>query len=238
MQRYFTDKLLNNNEFELSNLDSYHIKKVMRMNLSDKIEIVYDKKVYISEIINLDNNIKARIIDELSDYNELPFKVILCQSLVNEQKMDLILQKSTELGVSEIYPYKACNSVVKENNKSDKKIIRWQSIVKEASEQSKRNNIPIVNSIIDINTLKNMKASLKLFCSVNEKTKNIKWVLQNTPKCDTMIIVIGPEGGFSKLEEQTLLDNGYVSVSLGKRVLRTETASIVGLSMINYEWMV
>ena len=237
MQRYFSNQK-ENNFFILSNDDSYHIIKVMRMNKSDSIEIIYNEKLYICEIEELNNPIKARIIEEKDDYNELGVKVIICQALVNEQKMDLILQKSTELGMSEFYPCKMRNCVIKENEKSNKKILRWQKICQEASEQSKRNIIPIVHDIVDIKGLCKINGDLKILCTVNSSTQNIKKVLSSSKKCDTIIIVIGPEGGFKEDEEKILMENGYIPSSLGKRVLRTETASISILSMINYEWMV
>ena len=236
MQRYFSN-LCNNNEYLLSSDDSYHIKKVMRMNMGDKIEIVDNKKVVIGEIISFDP-VKAKIVEELSEYNENDKQIILVQSLVNETKMDYVLQKGCELGVNEFYPFKAHNSVVKENDKSNKKILRWQKIVKEAAEQSKRNIIPKVNNIVDIKELCQIKADVKLLLSVKETSKNIKNILKEFKKYDTLILVIGPEGGFTPLEEETLIKNGFISTSLGKRVLRTETAGMVALSMINYEWMV
>jgi 16S rRNA (uracil1498-N3)-methyltransferase len=236
MQRYFSN-IIDNNEYLLSNDDSYHIKKVMRMNLGDKIEIVDNKKLYICEITSFDP-VKAKVINSLDDNNENDKKIILVQSLVNETKMDYVLQKGTELGVNEFYAYKAVNSVIKENDKSNKKIIRWQKIVKEASEQSKRNIIPKVVDIVDISRLCKIEADVKLLLTVNETTKNIKNILKELKKYDTLIIVIGPEGGFTLNEEKTLIENGFISTSLGKRVLRSETAGMVAISMINYEWMV
>ena len=236
MQRYFSN-LINNNEYLLSNDDSYHIKKVMRMNIGDKVEIIDNKKLYICEIISLDP-VKAKIIKEDNQNNENDKTIILVQSLVNETKMDYVLQKGTELGVDEFYPFKAVNSVIKENDKSNKKIIRWQKIVKEASEQSKRNIIPEVHNIVDIHKLCEIKADVKLLLTVREMTKNIKKVLKDLKKYDTLMIVVGPEGGFTLKEEETLINNGFISTSLGKRVLRTETAGMVAISMINYEWMV
>ena len=236
MQRYFNDNK-NKDEFLMNSDDSYHISKVMRMCVGDYIEIVCEEKVYLCKIVSIDKIVKVIIEKEIDEEHELPIKVTICQSLVNEQKMDLILQKATELGVYSFIPYKAKNSVIKENNKSDKKIIRWQRIVKEASEQSKRNIIPKVSNIIDINELIKLDYDLKLLCTVNELTLNIKKVIQNHPKCDTLIIVVGPEGGFTQEEESKLINNGFISVSLGERVLRTETASLVALSYINYELM-
>ena len=236
MQRYFSN-LVNNNEYLLSNDDSYHIKKVMRMNIGEKIEIVDNKKLFICEITSL-NPVKAKIVNSLNDNNENDKKIILVQSLVNETKMDYVLQKGTELGVNEFYAYKAVNSVIKENDKSNKKITRWQKIVKEASEQSKRNIIPKVVDIVDISRLCKIEADVKLLLTVREIPKNIKNILKELKKYDTLIIVIGPEGGFTLKEEETLINNGFISTSLGKRVLRSETAGMVAISMINYEWMV
>ncbi len=236
MQRYFSN-LLNNNEYLLSKDDEYHIKKVMRMNIGEKIEIVDNKKVFICEIISFDP-VKAKVIEEVIENHENEKHIILVQSLVNETKMDYVLQKGTELGINEFYAFKAHNSVIKENEKSNKKIIRWQKIVKEASEQSKRNIIPKVNNIVDIKELCNILADVKLLLTVNEVTKNIKNILKEIKKYDTLIIVVGPEGGFTKEEEKILIQNGFISTSLGSRVLRSETAGMVAISMINYEWMV
>ncbi len=236
MQRYFSN-IKEGNEYLLSNDDAYHIKKVMRMKIYDKIEIVDNKKVYLCEIISFEP-VKAKVIKEINEIHDNKHQIIIVQSLVNENKMDLILQKGTELGMTSFYGYKAINSVVKENDKSDKKIIRWQKIVKEASEQSKRNDIPNIDGIIDIKGLCEVKADLKIILSVKEKSNTLKKVLQKNSMCDTMIIVIGPEGGFEDSEENKLIENGFIPTTLGNRVLRTETASIACLSMINYEWMV
>ncbi len=236
MQRYFSNNK-DNDIYTLNNDDSYHISKVMRMQINDLVEIVDSGSTFICKIISF-NPVKAEIIEKINENNELDKKIIVVQSLVNETKMDLILQKCCELGMHAFYPYKAKNSVVKENDKIDKKIIRWQRIVKEASEQSKRNIIPEVREILDLKGLCKLDADLKILLSVNELSKNLKNVLQDNRMCDTIIIVVGPEGGFDDLEENELINNGFIRTSLGKRVLRTETASVVALSMINYEWMV
>ena len=236
MQRYFSNNK-NNDIYTLNNDDSYHITKVMRMKLDELIEIVDNKKTYICKIISF-NPVNAKIVRENDEDNEFEKKIIVVQSLVNENKMDLILQKCCELGMYKIYPFKAKNSVVKENDKINKKIVRWQKILKEASEQSKRNIIPEVGNVLDINSLCNINGDLKILLSVNEMSKSLKNVLQEVSSYDTIIIVVGPEGGFDYLEEEKLINSGFIRVSLGKRVLRTETASLAAISMINYEWMV
>ena len=236
MQRYFSNQRIEN-YFLLSNDDNYHIKKVMRMKLNDEIEIVDNRETFLCKVISLEP-VKAQIIKKMDEDNEMKIKVTLVQSLVNEQKIDYILQKCTELGIYSYYGFMATNSVIKENGKKDKKIERWQRIVKESSEQSKRNIIPKVVDIIDLNALIKLDADVKLLLTVNEKSNNVKNVLQDNRNCGTMIIVVGPEGGFTKMEEESLINSGFIPVSLGKRVLRTETAGVSTLAMINYEWMV
>ena len=234
MQRYFCFSK-QNNIFELSNEDSYHVKKVMRMKVNDEIEVVYQEKVYLCKIIDLIDIVIVEIIKELNTYNELGIKVTICQSLVKENKMDLILQKCVELGTYSFIPLITKNSIIKLDKNANKKVKRWQSIVECASCQSKRNIIPKVFNPMNIYELVKLDYDLKILCTVNELSRSLKKILQNNLNCDTMIIVVGPEGGFKKEEEEFLIKNGYLSAFLLDFVLRTETAGIVALSMINYE---
>ena len=233
MQRYFVKEKIND-KFILEQSDIHHIKNVMRNKNNDKIEVVYDKKTFICNIDNI-NDCSLSIIEELEENNELDIELVVVCSLVKEQKMDLILQKLTELGVSKIIPLKTERSIVKIDEKREsKKLIRWQAICKEASEQAKRNSVPIVTDIYSLKQLINEEADIKLLCSVNEKNNFINNYLQNYENCAKMIVVIGPEGGFSDKEEEFLVSNGYDRVSLGNRVLRVETATIYVASVINF----
>ena len=233
MQRYFVKQKIDN-KFILEQSDIHHIKNVMRNKNNDKIEVVYDKKTFICNIDNI-NDCSLSIIEELEENNELDIELVVVCSLVKEQKMDLILQKLTELGVSKIIPLKTERSIVKIDEKREgKKIIRWQAICKEASEQAKRNNVPIVTDVYTLKDLIKEESDLKLLCSVNEKNNFINNYLQNYENCAKMIVVIGPEGGFSDKEEEFLISNGYDRVSLGNRVLRVETATIYVASIINF----
>ena len=232
MQRYF--KNTNLDIFELSEDDSYHIIKVMRNKIGDKIEVVIDNNLFICEIVEIKDIVKVRRVEEVECDSELPCYVTIAQSLVKEQKMDLILQKSCELGVSEIIPINAIRSIVKLDKKETKKIERWNKILKEASEQSKRVVIPRVNEIMDIKDLANLDYDIKILCTVNELSTSLKNVLSKDLNNLKILLVIGPEGGFTDNEEKILIDKGFISTSFGRRVLRTETASLYALSIINY----
>ena len=232
MQRYFAvDKDLN-----ISDKDKHHIINVMRMKLNDKIEIVYDEKVYMCEINDISKKDVSYSVKDIIDINnELPVKVTIAVSLVNEKKLDFILQKCTELGVYDFILVNSDISKIKIDGKEKKKIERWNTITKEAAEQSHRNIKPIVRDIMSINDVSKLDYDLKLTCSTKENEKTIKNVLQNSTNCDRIIIVVGPEGGLTISEEEKLEKNGFIPVTLGNLILRTETVPIYIMSLINYE---
>ena len=231
MQRYFA-KEKNNLEITLYDSDIHHIKNVMRYKANDKIEVVYENIVYICIIKNIDPLI-LEISSSSKENREMSLDLTIAISLVNEQKMDLILQKLTELGVSRIIPVKTERSIIRLDDKKEiKKILRWQTICKEASEQSKRTKVPKVENIMTLKELAALDNKLKLVCSLNESTKPINYYTNKN--IDDILFVVGPEGGFTIQEEKMLLENNFSPVTLGKRVMRVETAAIYIASIINY----
>lgn len=233
MQRYFA-KDKKNNELILYESDLHHIKNVMRYKENDQIEVVFHEIVYICNIISLDP-LKLSIVTEQRESKDLKVNLTIAISLVQEQKFDLILQKLTELGVTKIIPLKTERTIVRlDDKKVEKKINRWKTICKEASEQSKRTNIPKIDNIKTLKQIITEKDELKLICSLNEKTQYIDTYLKDNIK--NILFVIGPEGGFSKDEEKFLLNNKFEPVSLGSRVLRVETAAMYVTSIINYKY--
>lgn len=233
MQRYFA-KNIENNKVELEQSDYHHIKNVMRYKKNDNIEVVFNNKLFIATILDI-QNYDIKIIEEKEDNNELPVDLCVAVGLVKEQKMDLILQKLTELGVKRIIPIKMSRSIVNlDDKKIDKKLLRWTTICKEASEQSKRNIIPIIDKPMTLNELLKIEADIKLVASVKEDKNFIANYLQSNKNYVKIIVVIGPEGGISYEEEEKLNKNNFISVSLGTTVLRVETAAIYVASVINY----
>ena len=232
MQQYFAK----DEKLTLLKTDCHHIKNVMRMKVNDIIKVVYNDTIYLCKITSLKDKVDFKVIDKENKKQD-SVKIMCAFSLIKEQKQDYLIQKSTELGAYSFYPIKTNRSIIKiDEQKKDKKIDRWTKIAKEASEQSFRSYVPKINDIKTIKELKDINCDLKLYCSLNKNTKNLKKVLQKNNKCDTILIVIGPEGGFDPLEDEYLSKNGFIAVSLGSNVLRSETAMVSAISMINYEF--
>ena len=233
MQRYFA-KENTNNKLILSDTDIHHIKNVMRMNIGDYIEVIYDSKLHICKINELEP--LSLVVDNIIDKeNKINLDVTIAIGLVKEQKMDLILQKLTELGVNRIIPISMERSIVKlDKERFSKKKIRWETICKEASEQSKRTSIPVIEDIMSIKELSMLEADYKLVASTKEKDKMLNYYLQNINNYAKIIMVVGPEGGISDTEESLLNDNGFDSVSFGNLIFRVETAAIYAASIFNF----
>ena len=223
--------------------DVNHIKNVLRLNVNSKIQLCNksSQETYECEIKQVSTeNIICEIIKELEYTTEANLYVHLFQGLPKAEKMETIIQKTIEIGISEITPIIMERCVVKLDEKSKiKKIERWQKIAEVASKQSKRDMIPKINLPLN---LKNIYEKLKNYDIVlvayeEEQNITIKHVLKQIHSKENIkiAIIIGPEGGISKEEIQYLKESGANAVSLGKRILRTETAPIVMSSIIMYE---
>lgn len=232
MQRYFVNEKDQHSNFILEESDVHHINHVMRNQLGDQIEVVFENQVYLCKVKEL-QPLLLEVVSTYQEDRELPIDLTIAVGLVNEQKFDLILQKLTELGVTTIIPLKMERSIVKlDESKLSKKIIRWEKICKEASEQSHRLTIPKIAKPQTLQELISYQADERLICSLNEHTKPLSSYLDNELK--SILFVIGPEGGISPKEEIFLLNNNFKSTTLGKRVFRVETATMYIASVINY----
>lgn len=217
--------------------DYNHIKNVLRMKEGEKLLVSCDGKSDLCEIASFENeSVNLCIVTE--DYNntELPVEIVLFQGLPKSDKFELIIQKTVELGVSEIYPVEMKNCVVKlDEKKKDSKVSRWQSISEAAAKQSKRNVIPKIQNVLKLKSIVDVAQNIDLLLVPYENEEGMKATVQvlNQIKSGMKIgIVIGPEGGFDKTEIDFLKSNGAVVISLGKRILRTETAAITAVGMI------
>ncbi|MEI3613334.1 16S rRNA (uracil(1498)-N(3))-methyltransferase [Pseudogracilibacillus sp. SO30301A] len=246
MQRYFIPKANWSNEFiDITDDDAHHINRVMRFKQGDKIICAHpDGKAAICQIIYLEKNkVKVEIKEWLDTNSELPVHVAIAQGLTKGNKLELIFQKGTELGAQKFCLFEADRSIVKwDKKKSEQKLKRYRKIIKEASEQCHRNQSPILeepNSLLEI-VEKSTNYDVKLFAYEEEaKVDNYSSfgaVLSQVKENEKLLIFIGPEGGFSIEEAMFLKDNNFVPIRLGKRILRTETASLYALASISYHF--
>lgn len=236
MQRYFAKEKIDD-FFLLDEKDYHHIKTVMRMKENDFIEVVYENTLYLSCIQNVKENIKIKEEKLIEKEETIDKKITLFIPFLKEQKLDFILQKSTELGIFKIclIPFERCVIKAKEE-KETKKIERWTRILKEAAEQSKRLSIPKIEILPRIDSLKEIEG-LNLICSTKNNLQSIKKVMKNNSSYDKINVVIGPEGGLSPHEEEVLESFGFIPVTLGNRIMRTETVPLYLMSIFNYECM-
>ncbi len=222
--------------------DVKHIYKVLRLKEGDKVNINNcNGEEYLGEIESITKTkVEIKLLEKLDLNNESPIDIYLYQGFPKATKMDLIAQKCTELGVKEITPVitERVTSSLGEINKDKKKVERWNRISFEACKQSKRTLIPKVNDLISFEELLDALKDMDLIVVPYENAENygIKQLIKNLNKeVKKVAVVIGPEGGFEEEEINRLKELGGNIVTLGPRILRTETAGFTCISLLMYE---
>lgn len=240
MQRYFINEdLTNKQQLTLPVDDWHHAKRVMRMINGDKI-ICLDitGQVYQCVIEDIETGL-VKVDQVIAENNELDVEVTLVYALPKGDKFEFVLQKATELGVKRIVPLQSRRCVVKmDAMKFSKKLPRYQKILKEASEQSRRNCIPEITNVIKLEQISNYLGDYNLV-AFEELAKQgehlvLKQTLDELKPGDKITIVVGSEGGFDLDEIEAMASLKIKACSLGKRILRSETAPLYFLSVIGY----
>ena len=244
MQRYFVKGIVSEttHSLEFSKEQVHQLKKVMRVRVGEQLEVVDDNsQLAIVEVTGLEP-FEVKVVELLEQKVELPVAVTIAVGLSKGDKLDWIVQKATELGVSEVIPLSMTRNVVKwTGDKSAKKIERLQKIAEEASEQSHRLKVPRVTNVM---TLKELSSYTSLFeqkliayeesAKVGESLQLVK-SLQSLQEQERIIFVFGPEGGIEEQEVELLEQSGYLPCSLGPRILRAETAPLYALAAVSYQ---
>ena len=186
------------------------------------------------------DGVEGDVVQRFRSYQEPPIRLRLYQGLAKGDKMDFVIQKAVELGVKEIVPFTSQYTVVKlEASAAEKRLRRWQRIADEAAKQCLRAELPVVRPLISFEQVladlkEGPKDKLVLLPYEHEEKQGIKSV--PTGEWGAVSIIIGPEGGFHPAEVEAARENGAKVVSLGPRILRTETAGLVALSLVGYRW--
>ena len=237
MYNFFVDGSgRHNNGYIITGTDYNHIKNVLRMNEGDTLLVSENGKSNLCEIEKLENEcVFVNIIEENFNNTNLPVKIYLFQGLPKGDKMELIIQKAVELGAEGIIPVEMNRCVVRLDDKKKKnKVIRWQSIAESAAKQSKRTVIPKVYDVMNCKQALEKASELSLLLVPYENKngmKATKEALSGIKSGNSVGILVGPEGGFEDFEIEAAINAGGKTVSLGKRILRTETAAITALAM-------
>lgn len=226
---------------------AHHMGKVLRLSAGEQVTVsTGDGTAYLVELEQFSKDaVTGRILEQMDHLQETNIEVVLYQGMPKGDKLEWIIQKCTEIGVSRIIPVEMSRSVVHfDSNKAAKKLERWQKIAQEASQQSKRIQVPTVGPyytwkqfLQQLEQETEQELGLTIVFWEDEQTQSLKALLRNQQEKPQRInLVVGPEGGLSEEEVAALRALGAVSASLGKRILRTETAGMAGLSMILYEF--
>ncbi|MBR0133042.1 MAG: 16S rRNA (uracil(1498)-N(3))-methyltransferase [Lachnospiraceae bacterium] len=233
---------ISDNELTITGSDVNHIKNVLRMKVGDVLSCNDSKGiVYNCRIKEFnDSEILLDVLSKEESKAELSLKVSLFQGLPKADKMEMIIQKAVEMGVYDIYPVINERSVVKlDARKASQKTERWQKIAESAAKQSGRAIIPVVHEPVDykkaVVLAKDEGKEILLPYENAEGMAYSKKVIENTVKRDSCAVFIGPEGGFSEAEVQFAKENDAKIISLGHRILRTETAGLFVMSVLSFE---
>ncbi len=242
MHRFFVEEpAMGANSITITGGDVNHIKNVLRMSVGDKICVIngQNNKEYYCEITALGSDtVDTRICEIRESDQELANEIVLFQGLPKSDKMELIIQKAVELGVHTIVPVSTDRTVVKLDAKKEaNKRKRWMSISESAAKQSGRLRIPEVTQVVSFEEALEMagKMDVRLIpYELAEGMEKTREVMSGIQPGQSVAVFIGPEGGFESSEIEKAREIGVQSITLGKRILRTETAGLVTLAMLVY----
>ena len=245
MQRYFIDVPFADGRAVLTGDDAKHIAKVMRMAAGDQIIVVAQNEAHICEITDVGQDISVQQTGTTIASPEMPVQVTIACGLPKGDKLELIAQKGTELGMYEMQPFAAARSIVKWDEKKGKKNQeRLQKIAKEAAEQSHRTHIPQIAMPISFKQLVQTFGEYDAVFIADEEDAKLASRLKFSDKLRALnatseqriLCIFGPEGGIAREESEAMLAAGAQTMSLGPRILRAETAPLYALSAISYEF--
>lgn len=240
MQRYFIeDQQIEDAMIRVMGPDVHHIKNVMRFTVGSRASFVDTSgTLYLASLTSFEGNDAIFEILDIRRNTETPIHVALAQALIKRDAFELVLEKATELGVETFIPTIFERSIIKLDERDQaKKLIRYQTIAKEASEQSERLTLPKIKSFTKVQDIDFLNYDHVILCYEREDEDNhLNQLLPHIQVSDKVLVLIGPEGGLSEKELSFFKETRVHFVSLGRRILRSETAAIYVLSSINYAW--
>lgn len=243
MRRFYIEKIKKkDSSCIISGSEARHITKVLRMGKGDRFILMDGKGRRFQALIKSveSGQVHVTLEKDLPAPPKPPLEITLCQSILKSNPMDYMIQKTSELGVNRIIPFSSSRTVVRlKGDRAENKLRHWRQISRSSAKQSDRSVPAVIEPLIDfhemIDGFKNADV-LKIILWEEEDLRGLKSVLQYTSTTPKVICVVGPEGGFAGEEIDYTKEAGFISISLGNRILRAETAAITITAIIQYEW--
>jgi 16S rRNA (uracil1498-N3)-methyltransferase len=243
MRRFMIPEIIpDQDQLTITGSEALHMVRVLRMKAGDRIVLMDGKGRRCEAVIRSvgPKNVVVELEKAMDSPPSSPVKIILCQALLKAQAMDDLVKKTSELGVAAIFPFHSSRTVVKlDPERFERKRGHWERITKSAAKQSDRNMPAHIGTLCSFSEICRMftdEAALRVIFWERAGTRDLKEVLRQPPISRTVIGVVGPEGGFDPREAASAAESGFRPVSLGRRILRADTAAITFVSIVQYEW--
>ncbi|MFZ2055067.1 MAG: 16S rRNA (uracil(1498)-N(3))-methyltransferase [Candidatus Aminicenantales bacterium] len=223
--------------------EHHHLCRVLRVRSGEKVWLV-DKQgsSFRAEVIEVGRQQTRLLVLEKEEPSAAKIRLVLAQALIKSKTMDLVIQKATELGVQAVVPIEASRSVLKLEGRERARLERWRKIAREAAKQSRRTDIPLIHAPHPFSVFLESRDEPKKFILCEDEGILLRDILVEAPVDSVssampgVVLLVGPEGGWSKEEEQRAMEKGFEAVSLGTRILRSETAALAALAAIQIFW--
>lgn len=243
MRRFIVDDLRTEQGLvSIRGQEAKHISRVLRMGAGDRI-ILMDRKGarFLARVESAGvDEVTVSIEKTLEPPPCPPVEITLCQSLLRSGPMDFVVQKTSELGVSSLFPFVSERTVVRPDERGRaNKLRHWEEIATAASKQSDRERPPAIHPVLSFTALVDQLAAgnqIKVILWEGEKARDLKGLIRDRERAVGAVGVVGPEGGFSAVEIEKAVSAGFVPVSMGRRILRAETAAVAFVAVLQYEW--
>lgn len=217
--------------------EHHHLSRVARIKPGEKVNL-FDRQGsdYLARVEEIGKNSTRLFILEKREKKNKRTHVTLAQALIKAKNLELVLQKATELGMSDFIPIISSRSIIRIGDKTEKKMQRWRRIVLESAKQCGRSVVPRIHIPLDLNTFFERRVEDKKIFFCGRGGNYLRNILVHLKPPASVVLLVGPEGGWTDKEEQDIMGHGFEAISLGPLTLRSETAAIASLAMVSHFW--
>jgi len=223
--------------------EHHHLSRVLRMGPGERVWLVDEQgNSYRAEVEEVERRETRLVILEKKEASAGRLRLVLAQALIKSKSMDMVVQKATELGVDVIIPVEAARSVVRLEEGKTGKLGRWRKVAREAAKQSRRSDIPVIQLPQPYSVFLKERDEARRFILCEDGGMVLRDILAagpdqpGHPKATAVVVLVGPEGGWTKNEQEQAIETGFETVSLGSRILRAETAALASLAAFSIFW--